>query len=93
MNSIVLYAVLVLIPAAVLQFTSCQEDNSSLPVSFSSTVLEGGGQVCPSEEQVEMVITEIDTNILNTLRNDILCSGQVQGNPASSCLEVSQLSR
>ena len=92
MSSEVLYTVLVLILAAELQLTSCQEgvtsqhDNSSLP----ATVLEGGEQVCPPEEQLEMATAEIDEDILNTIRNDILCPGQVQENPASSCLEVSQ---
>ncbi len=96
MSSKVLYTVLALILAAELQLTSCQEgvtsqhDNSSLPVSYSTTVLEGGGQVCPPEEQLEMARAEIDQEILNTIRNNILCPGQVQENPASSCLEVSQ---
>ena len=54
MRNKVLYAVLALVLAAELQLTSCQEgvtsqhDNSSLPVSYSATVLEGGRQVCPS---------------------------------------------
>ena len=88
-----LYAVLSLILAAELQLTSCQErvtsqhDNSSLPVSYSATVLEGGGQVCPPEEQLEMATAIIDEDILNIIRD---CPGQVQENPASSCLEVSQ---
>ena len=96
MSSNALYTVLALFLAAELQLTSCQEgvtsqhDNSSLPVSYSATVLEGGGQVCPPEEQLEMIIAEIDTDILNTIRNNILCPGQVQENPASSCLDVSQ---
>ena len=52
MSSNVLYTIPVLILAAELQLTSCQEgatsqhDNSSLPVSYSATVLEGGEQVC-----------------------------------------------
>ena len=89
MSSKVLYTVFAFILAAELQLTSCQEgatsqhDNSSLPVSYSATVLEGGGQVCPPEEQLEMIIAEIDTDVLNTIRNNIVC-------PASSCLEVSQ---
>ena len=96
MSSKVLYAVLALILAAELQLTSCQEgvtsqhDNSSLPVSYPATVLEGGGQVCPPEEQLEMATAKIDEDILNIVRNDIPCQGQVQENPASSCLEVSQ---
>ena len=99
MSSNILYAVLALILAAELQLTSCQEgvtsqyDNSSLPVSYSATVLEGGGQVCPPEEQLEMARAEIAEDALNIVRNDILdvpCPGQVQEIPASSCLEVSQ---
>ena len=93
MSSNILYAVIVV---AERQLTSCQggvtsqHDNSSLPVSYSATVLEGGGQVCPPEEQLEMARTEIDEDILNTIRNNILCPGQFQENPASSCLEVSR---
>ena len=99
MSSKVLYTVLALILAAELQLTSCQEGvtsqhgNRSLPVAYSATVLEGGGQVCPPEEQLEMARAEIAQDILNTVRNNILdvnCPGQVQENPASSCLEVSQ---
>ena len=99
MSNNVLYAVLALILAAELQLTSCQggvtsqHDNSSLPVSYSATVLEGGGQVCPPEEQLEMARAEIDEDVLNIFRNssrDVHCPGQVQENPASSCLEVSQ---
>ena len=92
----VLYAVLGLILAAEFQLTSCQEgvtsqhDNSSLPVAYSATVLEGGGQVCPPEEQREMARAEIAQEVLNTIRSSVRCPGQVQENPASSCLEVSQ---
>ena len=99
MRSGILCTVVALILAAELQLTSCQEgvtsqlDNSSLPVSYSATVLEGGGQVCPPEEQLEMARAEIAEDVLNIVRNDILdvhCPGQVQENPASSCLEVSK---
>ncbi len=99
MSSNALYAVLALILAAELQLTSCQEgvtsqhDNRTVPASYSATVLEGGGQVCPPEEQLEMARAEIAEDILNIIRNDILdvhCPGQVQESPASSCLEVSQ---
>ena len=96
MSSKVLYTALVLTLAAELQLTSCQEgvtgqhDNSSLPVAYPATVLEGGGQVCPPEEQLEMTRAEIAEDVLSTVRNNILCPGQVQENPASSCLEVSQ---
>ena len=40
-----------------------------------------------------MARAEIAEDVLNIVRNDILdvpCPGQVQENPASSCLEVSQ---
>ena len=96
MSSKVLYTVLALILTTELQLTSCQEGvtsqhgNRSLPVTYSATVLEGGGQVCPPEEQLEMDRTEIAKGVLNTIHKDILCPGQVQENPASSCLEVSQ---
>ena len=68
-----------------------QHGNSSLPVTYPATILEGGGQVCPPEEQLEMARAEIAEDIQNTIRN-IYCPGQVQENPASSCLEVSQCS-
>ena len=96
MSSKVLYTVLALVLAAELQLTSCQEgvtsqlDNSSLPVSYPATVLEGGGQVCPPEEQLEMARAEIDEDVLNIIRDIVHCPGQFQENPASSCLEVSQ---
>ena len=56
-------------------------------LDYSATVLEGGGQVCPPEEQLEMATAEIAEEILNIVHD---CPGQVQENPASSCLEVSQ---
>ena len=96
MSSKILYAVLVLILAAKLQLTSCQEGvtsqhgNSSLSVTYPATVLEGGGQVCPPEEQLEMARAEIAEDVLNTIYTIICRRGQVQENPASSCLEVSQ---
>ena len=89
--------VFVFILAAELQTASCQEgmtsqgNNSSLPVTYTATILEGGDQVCPPEEQLEMARAEIGEDILSTIRNVIiLCPGQVQENPASSCLEISQ---
>ena len=66
-----------------------QHDNSSLPVTYSATVLEGGEQVCPPEEQLEMARAEIGQDILDTIRS-IYCPGQVQENPAVSCLEIAQ---
>ncbi len=99
MSSSIFYTVFALILAAELQLTSCQEgvtsqhDNRTLPVAYSATVLEGGGQVCPPEEQLEMARAEIAEDILNIVRSNILdvhCPGQVQENPALSCLEVSQ---
>ena len=89
-----LYTVLALILAAELQLTSCQEgvtsqhDNSSMPVAYPATVLEGGGQVCPPEEQREMARAEITEDILSTVRNNILfvrCPGQVQRHPVLKC--------
>ena len=94
MSSKVLYTVLVLILAAELQLTSCQEGvtsqhgNSSLPVTYPATVLEGGGQVCPPEEQLEMARVEIAQDVLNTVRNyfvDVNCPGQVQHQPVLKC--------
>ena len=70
-----------------------QHDNRTLPASYSATVLGGGGQVCPPEEQLEVAKAEIAEDVLNIVRDNILdvhCPGQVQENPASSCLEVSQ---
>ena len=96
MSSKVLYTVLVLILTAELQLTSCQEGvtsqhgNRSLPVTYPATVLEGGGQVCPPEEQLEMARAKIAEDVLNTIRSSVHCPGQVSENPASSCLEVSQ---
>ena len=96
MSSEVLYAVLALILAAELQLTSCQEGvtsqhgNRSLPVAYHATVLEGGGQVCPPEEQLEMARAEIAQDVLNTIHSSVFCPGQVQENSAASCLEVSQ---
>ena len=86
-----------LIVFAELQRTSCQlesvasqSNNSSLPVSYSATIVEGGEQVCPPEEEQEMIRADIGQDIRNIIRNVILCRGLVQDNPASSCLEVSQ---
>ena len=96
MSSKVLYTDLVLTLDAELQLTSCQEgatsqhDNSSLPVAYSATVLDGGGQVCPPEQQLEMARAEIAEDVLNTIYTIVYCPGQVQENPASSCREVSQ---
>ena len=92
MASKAFFVVCIFTLAAELQLTSCQEGatsqrgNSSLPVAYSATVLEGGGQVCPPEEQLEMARAEIGRDVLR----NIFCPGEVQENPASSCLEVSQ---
>ena len=92
-----LCTILMLIVFAELQRTSCQlesvasqSNNSSLPVSYSATIVEGGEQVCPPEEEQEMIRADIGQDIRNIIRNVILCRGLVQDNPASSCLEVSQ---
>ena len=96
MSSKVWYTVLALILAAELQLTSCQEgvtsqhNNSSQPVAYSATVLEGGEQVCPPEEQLEMARAEIAEDVLKTIRSSLYHPGKVQENPASSCFEVSQ---
>ena len=94
MASTAFQVVFIFILAAELQLASCQEgatsqhDNSSMRVAYSATVLEGGGQVCPPEEQLEMARAEIGRDTLRVIRNS--CPGQVQENPATSCLEVSQ---
>ena len=88
-NKILCIVIHVLILAAELQLTS-QHDDSSLPVTYSAIVLEGGEQVCPPEEQLEIARAEIGQDIRNTIRNHVLCPGQVQENPAVSCLEISQ---
>ena len=92
MASKAFYVACIFILAAELQLASCQEGatsqrgNSSLPVAYSATVLEGGGQVCPPEEQLEMARAEIGRDILRNM----FCPGYSQEIPASSCLEVSQ---
>ena len=90
MSSGIFCTILVLTLAAELQLTSCQEgltsqhDNSSLSVTYSATVLEGGEQVCP--EQLDIARAEIGQDIRNTIRTDVLCPGQLQENSAVSCL-------
>ena len=83
-------SVFVLILVAELYTASSQCDSSSLPVTYAATILEGGEQVCPPEEQREMARAEIGEDVRSTIRNVVLCPGQVQENPASSCLEISQ---
>ena len=94
MSSGSLFAILAFILVAELQHTSCQlgsvTNNSSLPITYPATAVEGGEQVCPPQEQLEMIRADIGQDIRNIIRDVMLCRGQVQENPASSCLEVSQ---
>ena len=93
MSSKVLYTVLVLILAAELQLTSCQEgvtsqhDNRTLPVAYPATVLEGGGQVCPPEEQLEMARAEIaeDIQILFAISIAQVKCRRIQHHPVLKC--------
>ena len=59
----------------------------SVSVAYPAKVLEGSEQVCPPDEQLEMARAEIRQDvILHTTQ----CPGPIQGNPATSCLEISQ---
>ena len=86
----IFYILFAFILAAELQLASCQQDSSALPVTYSATLLDGlpGEQVCPAVEQQQLTRDEIGQSVLNMIRNDILCPGQVQTNPAASCLAV-----
>ena len=59
----------------------------SASVAYPAKVLEGSEQVCPPDEQLELARAEIRQDaIFHTTQ----CPGPIQGNPATSCLEISQ---
>ena len=60
----------------------------SLPLSYSATVLEGGEQVCPLEEQLEIARAQIRSEVRIHLQGPV--PGQDLENPAASCLEIAQ---
>ena len=81
---------------AELQHSSCQPEsamgqrgNSSQPVSYPATIVEGGEQVCPPEAEQQIIRANIEQDVRNIIREVLLCRGLQQENPASSCLEVS----
>ena len=68
-----------------------QNNGRSLPVTHPATALEGGAdESCPPEEQLEMARAAFGQELSNIIRNEILCPGQLQENPADSCLQISQ---
>ena len=54
-------------------------------VTYPARILEGSGQVYPPDEEQEMVRSEISQDIRN-----LLTGGTCPGDPAASCLEISQ---
>ena len=96
-----LHIVFVGIVIAELRLTSCQNTNGTiiqlplntkLPMTYRATVLQGGYQVCPTEEQLEMARADITQDSRDTLLDIIPClsRGQIWEKPAVSCLEVAQ---
>ena len=69
--------------------------DSSLPVTYPAAVFEGGDQICPPEEDLEMARTEFERDLISIIRDvlPIQCPGQSQENPAASCLEILQCNR
>ena len=60
-------------------------------VTYPATALEGGAdESCPPEEQLEMARDAFGQELSNIIRNEILCPGQLQENPADSCFQISQ---
>ena len=45
--------------------------NSSLPLTYNATILEGDEQVCSPQEQLEMAKTEIDEDVRVHIRNSL----------------------
>ena len=62
----------------------------SASVAYPAKVLEGSEQVCPPDEQLEMARAEIQQDVIFCTRSQYLGLGITQGNPATSCLEISQ---
>ena len=58
-----------------------------VPVAYPAKVLEGSEQVCPPDEQLEMARAEIQQDVITFVTP---CPGLTQGNPATSCLQISQ---
>ena len=69
-----------LIVLAVCQLWSVtsQRNINSLPVSYSAAIVEGSEQVCPPEEEQEMIRAHIGRDVQNIIHNVILCRGLVQ---------------
>ena len=68
-----------------------QNNGRSLPVTYPATALEGGAdESCTPEEQLEMARDAFGQELSNIIRNEILCPGQLQDNPADSCLQISK---
>ena len=59
----------------------------SASVAYPAKVLEGSEQVCPPDEQLEMARAEIRQDVIIQTTQ---CPGLTQGNPATSCLQISQ---
>ena len=59
----------------------------SASVAYPAKVLEGSEQVCPPDEQLEMTRAEIRQDVITFITP---CPGLTQGNPATSCLQISQ---
>ena len=59
-------------------------DNSSLPLTFNATTLEGGDeQVCPPQEQLEIARAEIYEDVQVHIRNSL---GETRSSNHSSCV-------
>ena len=63
----------VIILATELQLVFCQGDSSSLPVTYSTTALEGEEQVCPPHEQQEMARAEIVQELILYIAQVAIC--------------------
>jgi len=62
-----------------------------VPIDYQPKTIEGGNQVCPSSEERGATITTIYQEINSLIRNSvIICPGQDQDYPATSCLQIAQ---
>lgn len=66
----------------------------TLPANYSAKVLSQGDLTCPSAEEQEDSVAEIDQEIKTILQQAVLpnlqCPGITEYNPASSCLEIAE---
>ena len=91
-SALVGYLLLVVLAWAVVDASHDDESSSVLPANFHAKVVSGPSNTCPEEQQTkEEISDDVRTVLRDTVIPALRCApGLCEGNPATSCKQISQ---